>query len=101
MTTLETAHDPILWKQAKGRVGFRTHLRSYLIINTGLWLLYLAIGISAGPADFRGLSVPWPLFPMLGWGIGLVSHYLAVYRYPNERSQIEREYEKLKRQQSY
>ncbi|WP_375443748.1 2TM domain-containing protein [uncultured Fibrella sp.] len=101
MSTPETAHDPILWKQAKNRVGFRTHLRSYLTINAGLWLLYLVTSLSAGPIGFRHGYVPWPLFAMLGWGIGLVSHYLAVYRYPNERNQIEKEYEKLKRQQAW
>lgn len=99
METPESTRDPILWKQAKERVGFQAHLRTYLIINAGLWLIYLLTSLSSGPKG--GFYFPWPLFPMLGWGIGLASHYLAVYRSPNQRSQIEKEYEKLKNQQSY
>ncbi|RYF67031.1 MAG: 2TM domain-containing protein [Cytophagaceae bacterium] len=101
METFDVNRDPILWKQAKARVGFRTHLRSYLIINAGLWLIYLVAGLSSPYVSFRSSFFPWPLFPMLGWGIGLASHYVAVYRSPNERNQIEKEYDKLKRQQSY
>lgn len=97
MQTSETPRDPHLWKQAQERVGFLMHLRSYLIVNAGLWLIYLiSNGSSSGFQSFR---FPWPLFPMLGWGIGLASHYFAVYLRPDRRSLIEREYEKLKGQQ--
>lgn len=98
METAQPSHDPILWKQAKERVGFRVHLRSYLIVNAGLWLIYLLTNVSALAGGTNRFFFPWPLFPMLGWGIGLVSHYMAVYRPQNERSQIEREYDKLKSQ---
>ncbi|MEZ0542567.1 2TM domain-containing protein [Fibrella arboris] len=101
MIPSETPHDPVLWKQAKERVGFRMHLRSYLIVNGGLWLIYLFTQFSLVQSGHRGYLVPWPIFPMLGWGIGLVSHYASVYRSPNQRNQVEREYEKLKRQQTY
>ncbi|GAB3016523.1 2TM domain-containing protein [Spirosoma pulveris] len=87
--------DPYLWKQAKARVGFRIHLRSYFVVNTGLWLIWafsaFVINTTSGHA---GTLFPWPIFPMLGWGIGLVSHYLAIH-YGNERDMIEREYQKL------
>lgn len=101
MTTSQTTleRDEFLWKQAKKRVGFKMHLRSYLIINTGLWLIYLLTNLgSFGNLDFRGANFPWPLLAMTGWGIGLVSHYLSVYTPTNERSMIEREYEKLRSQ---
>ena len=98
-TRITPDRDPILWKQAKARVGFTMHLRTYLIVNAGLWLIWalsnLAI-LSSG--HVRGLF-PWPLFPMLGWGIGLASHYFAVYHSKNERSMIEKEYDKLMNQQ--
>jgi hypothetical protein len=35
----------------------------------------------------------------MGWGIGLVFHYLAAYVYPSENL-VEKEYEKLKREQN-
>lgn len=101
MTTPRTTQerDDFLWKQARKRVGFKMHLRSYLLVNTGLWLIYLLSNAGAfGDPDFRGTHFPWPLFAMIGWGIGLLSHYLSVYARNDERSLVEREYEKLRNQ---
>lgn len=101
MTTPQTTpeRDEFLWKQARKRVGFKMHLRSYIIINAGLWLIYLLSNAGIlGNAGFQDAPFPWPLFAMTGWGIGLVSHYLSVYTRTNERSQVEREYEKLRNQ---
>ena len=90
--------DPYLWKQAKARVGFRMHLRSYLIVNTGLWLIWAFTNFAVRSDTHGGSVFPWPIFVMLGWGIGLASHYVHVYRGGNERSMIEEEYKKLARQ---
>ena len=86
-----------LWKQAKARVGFRMHLRSYTIVNTGLWLLWAFTTFAFRSYTRADFVFPWPIFPMLGWGIGLASHYFHVYRGGNERSMIEEEYQKLVR----
>ncbi|GAB3756042.1 2TM domain-containing protein [Spirosoma pomorum] len=94
---MDTQHNPDLWKQAKERVGFRMHLRTYLIITIGLWLIW-AVTLFALPFRPR-FYFPWPLFPTLGWGIGLVSHYLSVYRRDNQRNMVEEEYQKLLAQQ--
>ncbi|MBC3783944.1 2TM domain-containing protein [Spirosoma utsteinense] len=94
---MEPQRDPHLWKQAKARVGFRMHLRSYLIINAGLWLIW-AFSTFASDASFNTQHFPWPLFPMLGWGIGLAMHYVSVYNFfGNERNMAEQEYQKLLR----
>ena len=37
---METPRNEYLWRKAKQRAGFKIHLRSYLIVNTGLWLIY-------------------------------------------------------------
>lgn len=96
MELQETQRDPFLWKQAKARVGFKMHLRSYLIVNAGLWLIWGLTTFSFRDGNADGLGFPWPLFPMLGWGIGLASHYFSVYtRSGNERDRTEREYQKL------
>ncbi len=91
--------DPHLWKQAKARVGFKIHLRTYLIVNAGLWLVWALthVALSASASD-RWLF-PWPIFPLLGWGIGLASHYFGVYRSESERNMVEAEYQKLANQQ--
>lgn len=94
-----TDRDPYLWKQAKARVGFRMHLRSYLIVNTGLWLIWAVSSFAFGPSASR--IVPWPIFATIGWGIGLASHYVHVYRGGNERSQVEQEYQRLVSQRGY
>ncbi len=100
MERQETQRDPFLWKQAKARVGFKMHFRSYLIVNAGLWLIWGLTTFSLRDGDTNSLGLPWPLFPMLGWGIGLGMHYFSVYsRSGNERGMAEREYQKLVDQQ--
>ncbi|GAB4024764.1 2TM domain-containing protein [Spirosoma gilvum] len=94
-------YDPYLWKQAKARAGFQMHLRSYLIINAGLWSIWIFSSFAIHSFTRFGYLFPWPIFPMLGWGIGLVSHYFHVYHGGSERSMIEKEYQKLVRQQGY
>ncbi|MFN8347876.1 MAG: 2TM domain-containing protein [Spirosomataceae bacterium] len=86
---METQRDPQLWKMAKARAGFKGHLFVYLFINAGLWLIW-GIGIVFD----KGTNYPWPIWTTLGWGIGLLSHYLSVYTL-NEKQMVEREYQKL------
>jgi len=89
--------DPYLWKQAKARVGFKMHLRSYLIVNAALWLIWAVLGFLNTNSNWDGFRYPWPIWTTLGWGIGLTSHYFSVYvRGNRERDMVEREYEKLK-----
>jgi uncharacterized membrane protein len=63
--------DETRYKQAKERVealkGFYAHLAVYLAVNLGLILLSIATG---------GTWFVWPLF---GWGIGLLAHAVAVF----------------------
>lgn len=91
--------DEFLWKEAQKRVGFKLHLRSFLIVNAGLWLLYLLLNAnSLSHLSFTGASFPWPLFATLGWSIGLASHYIRVHTRTNGHDMTEREYQKLLQQ---
>lgn len=92
-------HDPSLWKQAKARVGFKIHLRTYLLVNASFWLIWAFSNYSFSSSTHSGWIFPWPLFPMIGWGIGLVSHYFSVYRGGVERNMVENEYQRLVNQQ--
>ncbi|MEM4986611.1 2TM domain-containing protein [Collimonas sp. H4R21] len=70
------------------KLGFFRHLAIYLIVNSGLALLnYLH---NPGHA--------WAFWPALGWGIGLLSHALAVFLHAPgaqwKRRMIERELDK-------
>ena len=81
--------DPQLWHLAQRRASFKRHLVVYLIMNTFFWVLWY---FSGGPSYTEGL--PWPVWPMLGWGIGLGFHYAGAYVTPGNNS-VQNEYDKL------
>ncbi|MBS3028737.1 MAG: 2TM domain-containing protein [Dolichospermum sp. DET50] len=49
--------------------GFKSHLFAFIAINGFLVLLNLVVS----PGYF------WAIFPMLGWGLGLLLHGIKVY----------------------
>jgi hypothetical protein len=85
--------DPRLWELARKRAGFKSHLGTYLVIITFLWVIWY---FTTDQTDRDGL--PWPAWPTIGWGIGILFHYLSAYAYRGTGS-VEREYEKLEREQ--
>lgn len=88
------ARDQQLWEIAKARASFKYHLATYVIINIFLWILWY---MSGRHESQNGL--PWAIWPTLGWGIGLLFHYLGAYVFPRGNL-VEKEYQKLKQQQS-
>ena len=66
-------------KRIRGKRDFRNHLVSYLVINAflvGVWALFMAsyfFGFLAGAGYF------WPVWVMLGWGVGLAFHGWNAY----------------------
>jgi hypothetical protein len=86
-------NEKYLWELAEKRASFKRHLISYLLVNSMLWILWLLNG-----ADRYGGGVPWPVWPLFGWGIGIVSHYVRAY-VSTDRDSVQREYEKLKNKQ--
>jgi hypothetical protein len=77
--------DPRLWKLAKARAEFKTHVTVYTIVMAVLWLIWLFTG---------GVNAyPWPIWPTMGWGIGVLFNYFGAFKFDNA---AEREYEKLK-----
>lgn len=86
--------DERLWRMAKKRAGFKRSLNSYIIINAFLWAIWW---FSSGRHG-QNMDWPWPIWAMLGWGIGLAFQYFEAYRGDKETI-AEREYEKMKRNQ--
>lgn len=86
--------DKMLWKMAKKRVEFRRHFTTYLLVNTFFWILWWFSG-----QRHNHEGIPWPLFPMLGWGIGLAFHFLGAYVFYSSSASVEKEFEKLKNKQ--
>lgn len=83
--------DPYLWQIAVKRASFRRHLRTYVIINAFLWAIWFLTG-----SRHQGSWAPWPVWPTLGWGIGLAFHYADAYM-SSGRNRAEEEYQKLTR----
>ncbi len=87
-----------IYQQARKRVeekkGFYIHLTVYALINVGMILIW---------AFTAGGGYPWFVWILGGWGIGLVSHYLAVFVFNKtsgwERRQMDAEIERIKREQ--
>ena len=56
---------------AKARVSFRAHLLAYVIVNAFLVAIWW---FTTG-----GLGTFWPMWPLLGWAIGLAFHGYGAY----------------------
>lgn len=56
-------------RRAHAKLGFRSHLIVYVIVNLGL----VVINLGTSPQYL------WCLWAAAGWGIGLVAHGAAVY----------------------
>lgn len=81
--------DPQLWDLAQRRASFKSHFVIYLIMVVFFWVLWYLTG---GRTYSGGL--PWPVWPMAGWGIGVAFHYIGAYAAPRQNA-AEKEYEKL------
>lgn len=78
-------------KIAKEKVGFQVHFGVYIAVN-----LFL-IAVWYFTTTPWGSVFPWFMFPLAGWGIGIVAHFLAAYRGEGYAVSLEeKEYRKLK-----
>ncbi len=72
----------------KKKRDFRTHLVLYLVVNAclvGIWAI-------TSPGRFF-----WPVFVIVGWGIGVVANAWDVYgRKPIDEDEIGREADRLR-----
>jgi hypothetical protein len=73
---------------AEARYGFRWHLAIYIIVNLGLVAIWY----------YTGAGFPWPLFPILFWGLGVLGHYWGAY-HTTGGGWIERETQKILREE--
>ena len=59
-------------RAAAARRGVQIHVSAYLTASLLMIAIWLALTIAVGTGYF------WPVWPILGWGIGVISHALAV-----------------------
>lgn len=79
--------DSQLHELARKRVDFRRHLVVYFIVIGVFWLIWYV----------TGGGYLWPVWPMAGWGIGVIFHYVFDYRSSRLLSE-EEEYRRLKKE---
>ena len=85
-----------IYQEAKKRVeakkGFYNHLVVYVIVNIGLILIWKFAS---------GGGYPWFIWPLCGWGIGLICHFLGVFVFGqrSDKAAIEKEAEKIRMEQ--
>jgi hypothetical protein len=59
-------------RRAAARRGLQVHLAGYLAMVVIVLTVWLAVGLTAGAWYF------WPVWPILGAGIGVVGHALPI-----------------------
>ena len=64
----------------------QAHLLAYVMVN----LLFNGIWLAITPGGFY-----WPMFPLLGWGIGLAFHVWDVYAPGLSENKVQREMRRL------
>jgi hypothetical protein len=75
--------------RVKARDEFRIHLVVFVLVNALLWLIWLMNDVGDGTF--------WPLYPLLGWGIGLFAHWWVTYpRTASREAEIEREMQRMR-----
>jgi len=65
-------------KTEEEKRDFFIHLTVYILVNA----LIIVVNFLYTP------SIPWFLFPLIGWGIGIVSHYLESVRWIDEKLEV-------------
>jgi hypothetical protein len=88
-TSEQAARDRAV-TQLKKRRDFYGHLLVYVLVNTFLVVIWAVV-------DAHGFF--WPVFPIVGWGIGVVMNAWDVYwRPPITEDDVQREIEREDKQ---
>ena len=84
-----------IYRQAEKRVaakrGFFIHLAVYIVVNILIVLIWWFVA---------GGGFPWFIFPIVGWGIGILFHGLGALGRKSDRAAIEKEAETIRREQT-
>ena len=67
ITSRERNLEHLALRRARAKLGWGLHAAVFLAVNTGMVTLSLATGRH------------WAIYPLLGWGLGLAIHGLAVW----------------------
>ncbi len=81
----EEARREVALKRLKARREFWQHVGVYVLVNA---LLVVVWAVTSDGGYF------WPMWPLLGWGIGLVLHAWETFQRPISEEAIRKEMEK-------
>jgi hypothetical protein len=84
--------DPQIWQLARRRASFRKQFATYVIVNAFFWAIWFF-----SEDHSQGIGFPWPVWPMIGWGIGIAFSWYGAYGGGANNDPVESEYEKLQR----
>ncbi len=70
--------DRLALKRARAKLGWYIHAAVFTVVNLGL----VALSVSSGRH--------WAIYPLLGWGVGLLAHGLSVWALPQGGPMFER-----------
>ncbi len=73
-------------ERLKAKREFSAHVLAYVLVNAFLIVIW-----AVTDSGFF-----WPIFPILGWGIGLAFHAWDVFRSGPSEDQIRREIDRLR-----
>ena len=78
-------------QRVRQKKDFYNHLAVYIVVNAALVVIWY----------FTGRGYPWFVWPLLGWGIGIMFHALDVFVFNKqsawEQREIEKEAERLRK----
>jgi len=78
-------------KRVEDKKDFFIHFAVYLTVNVALVIIWAV----------TGAGYPWFFWPLGGWGIGILFHFLGVFVFSRqsswEKREIEREMARLKK----
>jgi len=88
--------DVQLWAIARNRAKFKRSLGAFVLVIPFMWIIWFLT--TPEETLWKNTPWPWPIWPMLGWGLGLGIQYVKAYVL-EVGSLEQREYEKLKAKQ--
>ncbi len=92
MNTNEDELRELARRRVENRQGFIIHATLFLAVNLALFAIW----------RFTGAHYPWFLWPLFGWGVGIVAHGLSLLfgpGSPSEKRALARELRRLQRSQ--
>lgn len=72
-------------QRVQAKIGFQRHLVSYLLGAIILIAIYLVTGQMPGFTTY-----PWYIWPLVGWGLALLLHFLIVFVFNDSRAELKR-----------